>query len=130
MYVWQANLTATNAGGFIQGAGNYQASIGSGANNATSGTIVGNANSNLYQGFCYVPSDTVPPSQGSGFVGEVPVWKVFQGGTNAIGRSEDVQNTGSLSATFSTNNPGNPVYTLGAVFSLQALNLLMGQVIL
>ena len=130
MYVWQANLTANNAGGFIQGAGNYQASIGSGANNATSGLIVGNANSNLYQGFCYAPSDTASPSQGAGFAGEVAVWKVFQGGTTAIGKSEDAQNTGSLAATFSTNNPGNPVYTLGAVFNLQALNLLMGQVIL
>ena len=130
IYVGQFNPTGTNAGGFLAASGTYTASIGSGTNNATTGNINCGANNALGVALCLDPACTASPANGTGFTPTTAIWEVQQGGTVAPARPENALVTGIEAMTFSTNNPGDAVYTLGAAFNLQPLNLLMGQAIL
>jgi hypothetical protein len=69
-------------------------------------------------GFCFDPAATITPGNGSGFTANGAIWETFQGGTVAPARPENALLSGNNAVTFSTNNPGDKVYILGATFSL------------
>jgi hypothetical protein len=123
IYVTQFKIYSSS-GTLISSAGTYVSSIGSGSNNATTGNIACGPNNALGFDFCFDPACTASPSQGSGgpsWNGQSAVWKTQQGGTISPAKPANALVTGTIPFTFSTNNPGDAVYTIGAAFSLQPI---------